>query len=95
MMLNRNNNDKKTALSSCDNIYNKTLRKSDNCDNKCTSQEELNIFSSDQTSKKLITSLIYLRIILKISMGTTIIVMYRHLENTCCHFCMQFGIILQ
>lgn len=42
-----NNNDKKTALSSCDNIYNKTLRKSDNCDNECTSQEELNIFSSD------------------------------------------------
>lgn len=52
MILNRNNNDKKTALSSCDNIHNKTLRKSDNCDNECTFQEELNIFSSDQTSKK-------------------------------------------
>lgn len=45
--------------------------------------------------KKKNTSLIYLPIILKISTGTTIIVMYRHLENIWCHFCMQFGIILQ
>lgn len=48
MMLNRNNDDNKRAMSPCGSTYNKTSRKIANCDKvHSTSQGELNIFSSD------------------------------------------------